>query len=575
MCIRDRVWIDPNDADRIWLGATRLGYSEDGGRTIEQLRLERVHVDHHALWVDPADSEHMILGNDGGVYISHDGGETWAHQIIPASQFYEVDVDTTKIPYHVCGGTQDNGTWCGPSRTREEVGITNYDWYRVFGGDGFHSAVSPDSPSIRYAEFQFGNIRRHDVRAWKYDNIKPIAEDAGAESGYPFRWDWDTPFVISSHDPTVLYLGANYLFRLSDRGRDWEILGPDMTRQNRLRPEPDIAHTSYHSLHSVAESSMDARILWAGANDGLLWVSEDEGANWRNLTANIPQQEPRNCWVSEIEPSRFEARTAYVVYDCHRRDDYRPYVFKTTDGGESWTSIAGDLPEDGGSYVIREDETNPNLLFVGTERGLWMSIHGGDRWVRLKNNLPTVAIRDMELVPRRKELVLATFGYSFYVLDVAPLQELSDSTLAKDAHLFAVQPVRLYERRNTYASFGDQFFRTPNPGSGARIVYYLREDQGDDVTLTIRTAGAGDEDGEGDVVRRLKSSGRPGIHVVDWDLKAEEPRPRELGGPLSRDDLREVLPGEYTVSLKVGDTKLSRTIVVEEGWEERTPGRVR
>jgi photosystem II stability/assembly factor-like uncharacterized protein len=570
----NEVWVDPNDDKQIWLAATLLGRSSDGGATIEQLRIDRVHVDHHAMWVDPDDSQHMILGNDGGVYISYDGGVTWAHQIIPASQFYEVDVDTTKTPYHVCAGAQDNGTWCGPSRTREQVGITDFDWYRVFGGDGYDHAVSPDSPQIRYGESQFGNISRFNVETWKFESVKPHAEDAGAESGYAFRWDWNTPFEISQHDPTVVYLGGNYLFKLTDRGRDWQILGPDMTRANRFNPEPDSGHTSYHSLHSVAESSLDARVLWTGSNDGLLWVTTDGGRSWRNVTDNIPDEPPKRCWVSEIEPSHFDAGTAYVTYDCHRRDDYHPYVFKTTDGGDSWTNITGDLPEDGSSYVIREDDTNPNLLFVGTEFGLWISNKGGGQWVRLKNNLPTAAIRDMELVPRRKELVVATYGRSIYILDIGPLQELDDSVLAKDGYLFKVKPARLYKRRNTYAAFGDQFFRTPNPPYGTVITYYLKEDQGRDVTLTIRKASE-EEEGAGKAVKKLKGSGRPGIHQLTWDLTAEKPRPRELGGPTSPQELRRILPGTYTVSLKVGDQKLERLIVVEEGWLERLPGRIR
>ncbi len=569
----NEVWVDPNDDRRLWLAMTLLGYSEDGGQTIEQLRMERVHVDHHALWVDPDDSGHMILGNDGGVYISYDRGKTWAHQIIPASQFYEVDVDTTKVPYHVCAGAQDNGTWCGPSRTREQVGITDYDWYHVFGGDGYSHAVAPDSPQIRFGEYQFGNISRFDVATWKFESVKPHAEDAGVESGYEFRWDWNTPFEISQHDPTVVYLGGNHFFKLTDRGRDWRILGPDMTRANRFHPEPDSTYTSYHSLHSVAESSLDARILWAGSNDGLLWVTRDGGESWRNVTENIPDEPPKRCWVSEIEPSHFDPQTAYVTYDCHRRDDYRPYVYRTTDGGDSWTSITGDLPEDGSSYVIREDHRNPNLLFVGTEFGLWLSNRGGGRWVRLKNNLPTVPVRDMEIVPRRDELVVATFGRSIYILDIAPLQELDDSVLAKPAHLFRIKPARSYRRRNTYGSFGDRFFRAANPPYGTAITYYLRDDLGHDATLTIRRAKQDGEDGE--VVRRLKGPGRPGIHQLTWDLKADKPRPRELGGPTSRDELREVLPGTYTVTLKVGDRELTQPVVVEAGWVEKTPGRVR
>ncbi|MBI4539459.1 MAG: hypothetical protein HY704_08125 [Gemmatimonadetes bacterium] len=595
----NEVWVDPNDDQRVFLAATSLDRSRDGGRTFAPLRMERVHVDHHALWIDPDDSARMILGNDGGVYITYDGGETWAHQIIPVGQFYEVNADTTKVPYHVCGGLQDNGIWCGPSRTREELGITDADWYWVHGGDGFHSAVAPDSPSTRYGEYQFGNLTRLDVDTWEFKPLQPHAEDAGTESGYDFRWDWNTPFIISRFDPTVLYLGGNHVFRLSQRGERWELLGGDLTRANRTSPEPEVDYTSYHSLHSVAESALDSRVLWAGSNDGLLWVTTDAGTSWRNVTDPIPQEQARRCWVAEIEPSHLDRLAAYVVYDCHQRDDYRPYVFRTTDGGETFTEITGDLPADGASYVIREDPVNPKLLFVGTEHGLWLSNQGGNKWVRLKNNLPTVAIRDMDIVPRSKELVVGTFGRSIWILDIGPLEELSDSLLAADAHLFKVKSARSHRRRDTYGATGQQFFTTPNPPYGAAITYYLRKDQGKDATLTIRKAGATAEEGGGrggrgqarggrpaadsasaegkdeDVIQSLTGSGRPGIHQLVWDLKSKEPRPRELGGPLSEDELRNVLPGLYVVELKIGETTLRQTILVEEGWVERTPGRVR
>ncbi len=583
----NEVWIDPNDEDRIFLGQTMLMYSEDGGETIGTFRMRRVHVDHHAMWIDPADSDFIILGNDGGIYISYDGGDAWAHHTIPVGQFYEVDVDTTKVPYHVCGGTQDNGTWCGPSRTRESVGITNRDWYSVFGGDGFHSAVSPDDPNIRYAEYQYGNVSRFAVDTWEFESVTPHAEDAGAESGYAFRWDWNTPFTISHHDPTVVYLGGNHLFRLTDRGRDWTMLGPDMTRQNRYDPEPDTGHTSYHSLHSVAESTLDARLLWAGSNDGLLWVSTDGGDTWTNVTGNLPQDAQR-CFVAEIEPSVHVASRAYVTQDCHRRDDYRPYVFRSDDNGESWTGIGSGLPQDAGTYVVREDPENPYLLYVGNQRGVYLTFDGGDHWIRLKNNLPTVAVRDMNLVPQERELVVGTYGRSIYVLDIGPLQEISEELIRSDAHLFRVKDARIYNRRNTYESFGQQFFTADNPPYGTVITYYLREDQGEDVRLTIRKVvdgGAGEpeeetqEEGEegpqGDVVRRITASGRPGIHQVTWDLQASEPRPRELGGPTSRNELREVLPGTYSVSLRIGDETMTQTFQVHEGWVERMPGAVR
>ncbi|HEX7049340.1 MAG TPA: hypothetical protein VF188_03925 [Longimicrobiales bacterium] len=611
----NEVWVDPNDPDRLWLAATNLAYSEDGGRTFSEFELGRVHVDHHALWIDPDDSDTMILGNDGGIYISYDGGENWAHHSLPVGQFYEVDIDTTRTPYHVCGGLQDNGVWCGPSRTRERAGITNADWYTVNGGDGFRSAVSPDAPTIRFAESQYGAINRLETESWERTRLQPQAEDAGAESGYEFRWDWNTPFIISQHDPTVVYLGGNHLFKLTQRGDAWEILGPDMTRQNRRDPEPITAYTTYGALHSIAESPLDADVLWTGSDDGLIWVTQDGGETWREVGANIPAAAaggtPTHCKVSEIEASRFDVSTAYVTYDCHKRDDYAPYVYKTTDGGASWTEITGNLPEDAGSYVIREDPVNPELLFVGNARGLWLSIHGGTDWIRLKNNLPTVPIRDMDIVARTHELVVGTYGRSIYILDIGPLEELSDSVLSAEAHLFGIEPVRRYTMRDTYGEFADQFFHASNPRSGAVITYYLRDDVGRDVTLTIRPAeggagapvasaaapmkaagpqAAGDgtrggeaaastrparRDGGREAVRTLTASGRPGMHQVVWDLQSQEPRPRALGDPTSPAELRQVPAGTYTITLQAGETKLTRTVVIRDGWPEPSGGRVR
>ncbi len=574
----NEVWVDPSDPDRVYLGATRMALSEDGGRTFEELRFERVHVDHHALWIDPDDSDRMVLGNDGGVYMSWDRGETWEHQVIPAAQFYEVEADTTKVPYHVCGGMQDNGTWCGPSRTREEVGITDYDWYAVFGGDGFDSAVSPDRPEIRFSEFQYGNLFRIHTETMETTPLQPLAEDAGAESGYAFRWDWNSPIELSSHDPTVVYFGGNHLFRMTDRGDDWQILGPDMTRGNRFAPEPDSGHTSYRSLHSISESPLDADVIWTGSNDGLLWITTDGGESWSNVTENVPAPpeappgSPTRCFVGEIEASSHDTLTAYVAYDCHRRDDYRPYVYRTSDGGETWEDITGDLPDDAGSWVVREDPVNPDLLFVGTERGLWVSREGGGRWLRMQEGLPTAPVKDMEIVRRTRELVVGTYGRSVYITDIAPLQEMTEDVLTSAAHLFAVKPARQYRTRSTYGSFGDDFFRTPNPEYGAAIWYRLAEDADDEVRLEITKV---DEAGDTVDIQTLEGPGEAGLHRVQWDLTRSEPRPRSLDAPTSEDERRRVLPGSYTVSLTAGDETLRREIVVEDGWVERVPGRMR
>lgn len=568
----NEIYIDPNNDERVYINSVQLSVSNDGGKTFAPVEMQRVHVDHHALWINPDDSDHMLLGNDGGLHLTYDKGVTWEHFYHPVGQFYEVDVDTTKSPYHVCGGLQDNGVWCGPSRTRDRSGITNADWYAVNGGDGFRSAVSADSPQIRFAESQFGSINRWNVDTGEREDIQPEAEDAGAEAGRPFRWDWNTPFFISRYDPKVLYLGANYVFKLTDRGREWTIISPDLTRGNVAAPEPDTGWTSYRSLHSLAESPKDRNTLWAGANDGLLWVTTDGGRNWRNVTAAIPDVQAQRCFVSEIEASNFDARTAYVSYDCHQRDDYRPYVYKTTDLGATFTNISGDLPADAGSWVVREDNVNPRLLFVGNERGLYVSTQGGNQWMRLKNNLPTVSLRDVDIVPRERELVVGTFGRSVYILDLIPFQELSDSVIASDAFLMPVRDVAHAVTTGTYESFANKYFTAPNPPAGAQLMYYLKADQGADVTLTIRKVAA---TGEGEVVQTVTGSGRPGLHTVSWDLLSKNPRPRGLGDPIAPQDLRKVAPGKYTVSLRIGSNTLTRNFEVLRDAGDKTPGRVR
>lgn len=570
----NEVWVAPSDADRLWLAGTLLGHSKDGGESLENLRLSNVHVDHHALWIDPNDPDHLVLGNDGGIYTSFDG-TSWWHHPLPVGQFYEVSVDSTKVPYHVCGGLQDNGTWCGPSMTRDRAGITEADWYSIFGGDGFVSHVAPDSPSIRYAEFQYGNTYRIDTISGEATPLQPHAEDAGAESGYAFRWEWNTPFVISHHDPTVLYLGGNHLFKLTNRGDDWRILGPDMTRQSRLNPEPMPAHTSYGSLHSIAESPLDPNVIWTGSDDGLLWLTTDGGATWSNLTERIPDEAARRCWVAEIEASVYDRGEAIVTYDCHMRDDYHPYVFRTIDSGARFTRISGDLPTDAGSYVVRQDPVARDVLYAGNERGLYISTDGGSRWVRLTGGLPTVPIRDMNFAPGGDELVVATYGRSVYILPIHGIRALTPETLAGDAHLFEVADVRAFEQTDTYASSGSVNFTAPNPAQNAVVTYWLAEDQGKDVTLTIRRLEDGDADGAGTVVNTLTGSGRPGVHQVTWNLQNREARPRRLGDPTSPNELREALPGRYSVTLKVGERTLTETFTIAHGWIEEMPGRVR
>ena len=561
----NEVWVDPNDPDRAYFAATVLGMTTDGGETIESQRYGGVHVDNHAMWIDPADSEHILLGNDGGVYESWDRGRNWMHHPMPVGQFYEVAIDSSRTPYHVCGGLQDNGTWCGPSATRERDGITTHDWYSIYGGDGFVSEVSVDSPHIRYAESQYGNMGRINTMTWDVQRLQPHSEDAGYLSGYEFRWDWNTPFVISKHDPTQVYLGSNHLFRLRDRGADFDILGPDMTRGNRFNPQPDSAHTSYRTLHSIAESAIDRRVIWTGSNDGLIWRTTDWGETWTNLTGNLPTQESAYCWVGEIEASIYDVDRAYVVHDCHRRDDYGAYVYRTDDGGRTWTDISGNLPDDAGSYVVRESHRNPDVLFFGNERGVYMTTNGGAHWTRLDNGLPTAPVRDMDIMGSENDLVAGTFGRSVYILDISAVQEMSDSVLAEPAHLFPVEDGRIYNRISTYASSGDAFYTAPNPPYGVTITYRLTEDLGREARLTIRRVDEETGEAAGSPVASFTGSGRPGMYQETWSYTSGGGG-GGFGGFGGGNNTVE--PGLFEVRFEAHGKTMTRRFRVEEGWPE-------
>ena len=572
----DDIWVDPTDSNHVFVGATQLLESKDGGRTFAPDSLARVHVDHHALWMDPLDPGHMILGNDGGVYVTLDAGRAWWHMPIPIGQFYTVIVDSSQTPYQICGGLQDNGVWCGPSRTRDTVGIADPDWYPVNGGDGMWVQIPPDDPFTVYSGSQFGNMSRLDLRTWRRDGIQPLSLDAGAESGYPFTWGWTTPILLSAHERGTLYLGANRLFRMRQGGNDWEILGPDMTRTPRQNPAPEVGHTSYHAIFSIAESPKTPAVLWTGTDDGLIWVSQDTGRTWTNVAANLPRGTPTNCWVATIAASYHAEGTAYVALDCHFRDDYQPHVFVTTDFGRTWTEIGQGLPQGRGSLTVFEDPRNPRLLFVGTSNGVYTTVDGGRRWLRLGRNpaearpgivtVPNVMVERMAMSFAQRELVIATHGRGIYVADVGPLEEMTDSLLSEPAHLFAAAPLFQFRLRSTWPSWGSFPYTAPNPPR-ATFSYYLREAQSEGVRLVITTAA-------GDTIRAITGSGYPGLQRAAWDLLRDRPRPRELGGPTAPAELRRVLPGEYVVRLTLGERRLEQRIVVQD-WPADRVGRLR
>lgn len=555
----NEIWVDPANPDHLFLNAAPLYESKDGGKTWKVQRLEHVHGDFHAMWIDPADSAHMLIGSDGGLYETWDAMKHFRHAPLPLGQFYTLGIDSADQPYRVCGGLQDNGTWCGPSAVRDRRGITDADWYPVYGGDGFHVQIGPHDPDIVYAESQFGDIGRVNLATGERTNIVPVAADAGAESGFAFRWGWNTPIVMSHFDSSVVYVGSNYLLQLTHRGDDWHILGPDMTRAARTRPEPDTSHTSYHALFSIAESPRTAKVIWTGSDDGLVWVTQDGGVTWTEVGANVPDAAVTHCFVSSVAASHFESGRAFVTFDCHRRDDYAPHVFTTEDFGTTWNALAAGLDSTNGALSILEDAKNPNLLWLGTERGVQISFDRGATWHAFNNNLPPVGVRMMGLEGSAGDLVVATFGRGMWVNAVTPLEELTDSVAALPAYLFSVRPGRQFHPSSRLPASGTAPFVAENPPRGAIITYYLRDSADQDVKLVIT-------DSAGDTVRTLTERGYAGLHHVEWDLDRDKPRPRELHGPTDSDELKAVPAGTYTVTAKLAGEAFSRTFEVLGGW---------
>ena len=568
----DRINVDPGDDNRIWMPVFDLMVSTDGGKTLVKSNIKHVHNDEHSIWIDPRDPQHLILGGDGGVNISYNRGATWQQAVLPIGQFYEVAVDN-QDPYYVYGGMQDTGHWLGPSQTYDNEGITNHDWIKLrFNGDGMSIHADPEDPNVIYMVQEFGNFSRLDLHTWDRKELLPDADEAKKRGLHPFRYDWTPPMIISQHDPEVLYLGSNYLFKFTKRGDKWDVVSPDLTaQQDKDLKGSKKDYTGYHSygaLFSIAESPLDAKVIWTGADDGPIYVTRNGGSSWTNVTENFPTSAPTYAVVGEIEPSRFDKGTAYVAYDAHTREDHKPYLYATNDYGKTWTDITGDLPNGGSSYVIREDPVNPKLLFAGTEFGVYLTIDRGRHWVQLKNNLPTVGVRTMAIQAREHDLVVGTFGRAIWITDIAPFEQMNAGVLEQPAHLFDVKPGTLFKTRYTYGATieelnGDMFFRAENPPFGTTITYYLRENAGHDVTLTIK-------DKSGKTVRTLKGAGASGIHRVVWDLKRQEKVTDEEAARArvetlsERDALAWVPPGDYTVTLELGTGSLKTEVNVQK-----------
>ena len=588
---------DPKAVDRVYSMDTWMMVTDDGGKTFRKVGEKYKHVDNHALWIDPADTDHLLAGCDGGVYESFDRAATWRFVAnLPITQFYRVAVDDDRPFYNVYGGTQDNTTLGGPSRTRTSHGITNSDWFVTVGGDGFVTQVDPKDPNILYSEYQYGGLVRYDRKNGERIDIQP--QPAPGEP--PLRFNWDSPLLISPHAHTRLYFAAQRLFRSDDRGDSWRAVSPDLTRQidrNKLPVMGKVwgvdavaknASTSFYgNLVALAESPLAENLIYLGSDDGLIQITEDGGSAWRRVEKfhGVPEM----TYVSDIEASRHDAGTVYAAFDNHKRSDFKPYVLKSTDRGRTWTSIAGDLPERGSVYTLAEDHGNRDLLFAGTEFGVFFTPDGGKRWIQLKGGMPTIAVRDLAIQKRESDLAVASFGRGIFLLDdYSPLRRVSKEFLDQDFVLLPVKPASLFVPADPLGlrekSFqGDSFYAAPNPPMGAVFTYYVKdeikprrkarqdrekkieeekgeityppwddlraEDREEDpvILLTVRDEG-------GSVVRRLTGPVTAGFHRVAWDLRYPAANPTSLTPP-EPDPFTDppqgplVVPGSYTVQL--------------------------
>ena len=591
---------DPHDVDRVYSNDTWMHVTEDGGQTFTQVPETYKHVDNHALWIDPGDPDHLLAGCDGGLYETFDRGATWRFFFnLPIIQFYKIAVDNDEPFYNVYGGTQDNFTMGGPSRTTSTYGIGNEDWTMTVGGDGFEPAIDPTNPDIVYSQWQYGHLVRYDRKNGEIIDIQP-QPDAGDD---PMRWNWDAPLIISPHSPSRLYYAAQRIFRSDDRGDSWRPISGDLTRgidRNTLPVMGKVwsvdavaknrSTSFYGNIVALSESPLVEGLIYAGTDDGLIQITEDGGTTWRKIekVSGVPER----TYVNDLVASLHDADTVYAAFNNHKSGDFKPYLFKSTDRGATWTSLVGDpeaggLPIRGSVYAVDEDHEMADLLFAGTEFGAFFS-HGDGRWVKLAG-LPTIAVRDIEIQRRENDVVLGTFGRGFYILDdYTPLRHAKAERLEEEAILFPVKDALMYIQSQPLAMrdnpfVGDAHYFAPNPAFGAVFTYYLKdgletlaeqrraseketEEAGGAVSYpswdALRAEAREEKpailltisDAEGNVLRRLEGPIAGGFHRVAWDLRFPAPNPSSVGpvqigafddaihGPM-------VVPGTYSVAL--------------------------
>lgn len=595
----NEIYCDPSDVERVYSMETYSHVTGDGGKSWERLGRNGRHVDDHAMWIDPDDTDHFLIGGDGGVYESYDRGKTYQFKSnLPVTQFYRVFVDNEQPFYNVYGGTQDNNTLQGPSMNKSSMGVTNEDWQSILGGDGFWAAADPEDPNIVYCEYQYGNMYRHDRRSGENINIKP--RPGKGEDTY--KWNWNAPLVISHHSNTRLYTMANKVFRSDDRGNSWTEISGDLTSGTDRNSWPvmdhfwswdavvkDVSTSLWGTGVSFSESRLNEGLLYAGTDDGVVSITENGGGEWKQIKS-FPGV-PEYTYVSDLLADRFNDNVVYVAFDNRKRDDFKPYILKSTDRGSTWVSISGNLPENGTVHTIEQDPEVAGLLFAGTEFGFYFTLDGGTEWIRLKSGMPTISVKDIAIQERENDLVLATFGRGFYILDdYTPLRELAKerAIMEKQAHIFKVEDALMYIQTGGKGAQGSTFYSAKNPDFGATFTYFLK-----DVPKTLKEIrhekekelfknkqpilqptrerlrkeeaeeppylvfALRDDSGEG--IRKLYKKASKGINRITWDLRYSSTNPVSIkeGGVTSSSDGKVAssrsgllaMPGTYSVEM--------------------------
>ena len=575
-----QVRVDPKDPERVYWSSTPIQFSNDGGETAGTTT-NGIHVDHHAMWIDPLDPERMVVGNDGGVGVTFDKGGNWiTFNNIATGQFYYVSYNMD-IPYRVCGGLQDNGLWCGPSRLSDGM-ISKYHWADVHFGDGFVSQQDPIDHDLIWTESQGGALMRQNLATGdKWSLVKPtwqaalrpyqdtifttlqegvseenprilsLRERGAADSAAnALRWNWNTPFFQSVHERSHLYVGSNKVLKSTDWGDGLTEISPDLSYADPDKIRISLYETggitldvttaeTYATIVSLAESPMQQGMILAGTDDGRLWITRNDGGEWTELTDRVSGV-PTGTYVSRIAPSNHDVNRFYVTFDNHRTNDFTPYVYVTDDGGLSFRSIVSDLPT--GSldfvHVITEDPHNENLLFVGTDLAAYVSTDRGGSWTRFMNGMPAVPVHDLKIHPRDHELIAATHGRAIWIVNIAPLEQLSDQVLANGAFLFEPPPAFQFgQRARGGESYGQAWFARPTPGSKAAISYYISDETAREIRAAVRAERQEGErlsapsvsiaitNADGETVRTLSGRAAAGLHSIDWDLRVDRPEP--------------------------------------------------